>query len=62
MRIWVPLGLAFVVGLSYAYLYQLTALEPAQASSIGLANLAGLILVFVGVIAAGLIIRRANTP
>jgi hypothetical protein len=62
MRLWMPLALACVIGVSYAYLYQLTVLEAQRASSIGIANLAGLSLVFVGVIAAGLILRRANTP
>jgi hypothetical protein len=62
MKLWIPLVLACVIGVSYAYLYQLTALEPQRAYSIGLANFAGLTLVFVGVIAAGLILRRANPP
>jgi len=62
LRLWIPLVLACVLALSYAYLYQLTALEAQRASSVGLANFAGLTLVFVGVIAAGLILRRANQP
>jgi len=62
MRFWVPLALVCVLIVAYAYFYRLTALEAQGASSIGMANMAGLLLVFVGVVAAGLIMRRAAPP
>jgi hypothetical protein len=47
---------------AYLYFYQLTVLEAQGAASVGLANVAGLMMVFVGIVAAGLVLRRASPP
>ena len=62
MRLWVPVTLGCVIVAAYAYFYQLTALEAQGAASVGMANLVGLLIVFVGIVAAGLILRRATPP
>ena len=62
MRLWVPLTVGCVIVAAYAYLYQLTLLEAQGAAAVGMANLAGLLLVFVGIVLAGLILRRASPP
>ncbi len=62
MRRWVPLTLGAVIFVAYAYFYQLTLLETQGALAIGIANLAGIVLVFVGIVAAVLILRRASPP
>jgi hypothetical protein len=62
MRLWVPITLGCVIIAAYVYFYQLTVLETQGAASIGMANLAGLLLVFLGIVAAGLILRRATPP
>ena len=62
MKRWVPLSLACAVVVAYLYFYQLTVLEAQGAASVGLANVAGLMMVFVGIVAAGLVLRRASPP
>ncbi len=62
MRRWIPFTLGCVIVVAYAYLYQLTLLEAQGSAAIGMANLAGLLVVFVGVVAAALILRRASPP
>ena len=62
MRFWLPITLGCVILAAYAYFYQLTVLEARGASSVGLANTAGILVVFVGIIAAGLILRRVAPP
>lgn len=46
--------------LAYAVIYLIGVTETQGASSLGLANSVGLLAVFVGLIAAGLIFRRAT--
>ncbi len=62
MRLWVPLTLGCVIFVAYAFFYQLTILEAQGAAAVGLANLVGIVLVFIGLVAAGLIFRRTNPP
>ena len=51
-----------MIVVAYAYLYQLTVLEAQGAVAVGMANLAGLILVFVGIVLATLVLKRASPP
>ncbi len=60
MELWVPLTLGCVIVVAHVYIYQLTVVETKGAASIGLTNAAGLVLVFLGIVAAGLILRRAG--
>ena len=62
MRLWIPVTLGRLIVLAYAFFYTLSAFEAQGASSFGLANSVGLVAVFVGLIAAGFILRRATPP
>ncbi len=62
MKLWVPLVLGGVILGAYAFFYELTGIEAQGAAAMGFANAAGLALVFFGIIAAGLILRRASPP
>ncbi len=62
MNLWIPLALGGLIFLAYAFFYALSEAEAQGASSVGLANSVGLIAVFVGLIAAGIILRRATPP
>ncbi|HYC12485.1 MAG TPA: hypothetical protein VEC02_07525 [Nitrososphaerales archaeon] len=62
MRVWIPLAFVLFLVIASVALYAVTSAETQRASSVGLANIAGLMLVFVGVIAALLIMRRARPP
>jgi len=62
MRLRVPVALVFVALVVCAYLYWLASSASQAASSVGIANLAGLVLVFAGILAAGLVLRRASPP
>ena len=62
MNVWVPLALGCVIFAAYAYLYQITAIGAEGASSVGMTNYAGLVVVFVGIVVAGLVLRRASPP
>jgi hypothetical protein len=62
MRLWVPLALGGLIVLAYAFLYEISAIESQGAASLGLANSVGLAAVFVGLIAAGFILRRSSPP
>jgi hypothetical protein len=59
MRIWIPVALGGLILGSYAVFYALSTSESQGAASIGVANTVGLLAVFVGLIAAGLLMRRA---
>ena len=59
MRVWVPVALGGLILGTYALFYALSTSEPQGAASIGVANMVGLLVVFVGLIAAGLMMRRA---
>ncbi len=62
MRVWVPIAFAAVTLLAYSLFYLMGSLEAQGASSFGMANTVGLIVVFVGAIAAGILLRRASPP
>jgi len=51
-----------LIVLAYAFFYALTQAETEGANSFGLTNSVGLAAVFVGLIAAGFILRRATPP
>ena len=62
MKLWIPVALGAVIIIAYTFFYTLSVTEPQGATSFDLTNSVGLIVVLVGVIAAGLVIRRANPP
>jgi hypothetical protein len=56
----VPAALCVLVVAAYALFYLITASESEGASALGLTNMVGLIAVFIGLIAAGILFRRAT--
>ena len=62
MKLWIPAALACLIVLAYAFFYLLSATEPQGATSFDIANSVGLVVVLVGVIAAGFVLRRARPP
>jgi len=62
LRLWIPLAFVSIVAVAYAFFYLLTSLEGQGAAPFGLVNTVGLVVVVVGVVAAGLILRRAALP
>ncbi|MDA4121413.1 MAG: hypothetical protein OK404_03290 [Thaumarchaeota archaeon] len=62
MKLWIPIAMAGLIGFAYAFFYFMTSVETQGASSFGLANSVGLAGVVVGLIAAGLVLRRASPP
>ena len=56
MKTWALLALGCVAVVALALLYEF------GTSSVGAANAAGILVVFVGVIAAGVILRRTRPP
>jgi len=60
MKLWVPVAVGALIVAAYAFFYVLSLTEPEGANSFDLANSVGLIVVLVGVIAAGFVIRRAS--
>jgi len=62
MKLWIPVALGGVIVLAYVFFYALSSAEAQGATSIGLANSIGLVAVFIGLIAAGLLLRRATPP
>jgi hypothetical protein len=60
MRPWIPVAIGGMIVVAYAFFYALSAAESQGASSIGIANSVGLVGVFVALIAAGFILRRAT--
>ena len=61
-KLGIPMAVGALVILAYAFFYALSATESEGATSFSIANSVGLVVVFVGVIAAGFVIRRANRP
>ena len=59
MKLWIPVALGGVIVLAYASFYALTSAEAQGATSIGIANSIGLVAVLIGLIAAGLLLRRS---
>lgn len=62
LRRWIPVSLIAAVILAYAIFLVIGTLEQQGASSLSFINLVGFILVILGVIAAGAILRRASPP
>jgi len=62
MKTWVPVALGGMVILAYGLFYLLGTFESQGVSSFGIANMVGLVAVFVGVIGAAVIMRRFNVP
>jgi uncharacterized membrane protein len=62
MKLWIPIAVGAVIVTAYTFFYTLSVTEPYGATSFDLTNSVGLIVVLVGVIAAGFVIRRANPP
>jgi len=62
MKLWVPIAVGAVIILAYTFFYTLSVTESQGDASFNLTNSVGLIVVLVGVIAAGFVIRRANPP
>jgi hypothetical protein len=60
LKLWVPLTIVGLVLIAYAVIYEIGVTEAQGSSSLGFANSVGLIAVFVGLIAAGFIMRRAT--
>jgi uncharacterized membrane protein len=60
MKLWIPIAVGAVIIIAYAFFYVLSVTEPQGAMSFDLTNSVGLVVVLVGVIAAGFVIRRAN--
>jgi hypothetical protein len=60
MKLWIPVALGGVIVLAYAFFYALSSSEAQGATSVGLANSIGLVAVLLGLIGAGLILRRAT--
>jgi hypothetical protein len=62
MKLWVPAAVGVILILAYVFLYAMSSTETQGATSLGLANSVGLVAVIVGVVAAGLLLRRAAPP
>ncbi|MDA4125818.1 MAG: hypothetical protein OK452_01250 [Thaumarchaeota archaeon] len=62
MKLWVPVALGGLIAIAYAFFYELSLAETQGAASFSLANSVGIVAVFVGLIAAGVILRRATPP
>jgi hypothetical protein len=60
MKRWVPVAVGGLIVIAYAFFYALSAAESQGAASIGIANSVGLVGVFVALVAAGFILRRAT--
>ena len=62
MKLWVPVAVGAIVVIAYSFFYTLSITEPEGDLSFNLTNSVGLIVVLVGVVAAGFVIRRASPP
>jgi hypothetical protein len=62
MKMWVIAAFAGVVVLAYLLFFLLDSLESNGSSALGLANAVGLATVVIGILAAGVIMRRTSRP
>ncbi|MBI3840674.1 MAG: hypothetical protein HY297_01760 [Thaumarchaeota archaeon] len=62
MKVWVPVALGGVIAFAYGFFYFLSTVQAQGASAFGITNTVGLAAVFIGLVAAGLILRRATPP
>ncbi|QQG49246.1 MAG: hypothetical protein HY247_02750 [archaeon] len=60
MKVWIPVALGAVITFAYVFFYFLSTVG--GATSFGLVNSVGLAAVFIGLVAAGLLLRRATPP
>jgi hypothetical protein len=60
MRRWIPAAVGGLIVIAYAFFYLLSESEAQTASSLGVVNSIGLAAVVIGLIAAGLILRRGS--
>jgi len=60
LRLRIPIAFAAVILLASSIFYFMKALEARGAAAFGLANALGLLVVFFGVVAAAVILRRAS--
>ena len=60
MKLWVPIAVAGIIIAAYVLFYLITANGSVNSSSFGLVNSVGLASVFVALVGAGLIIKRAK--
>jgi hypothetical protein len=60
MKPWIPIAAGGLILVAYLAIYEIGISETQGASSLGFANSLGLLAVFVGLIAAGFIMRRAT--
>jgi hypothetical protein len=60
MKRWIPVALGGVIVLAYTFFYALTSVETQGATSIGVANSIGLVVVLIGLVSAGLLLKRAT--
>lgn len=61
MKLWIPVAGLTLLVVAYVYFYELSAAEAQGSASIGLANVAGLVAVVVGLVAAGMVMRRGSS-
>ena len=59
MKLWVPIALGGLIAFAYGFFYFIS-VETQGASSFGVANSVGLAGVFIGLIVAGLLVKRAS--
>jgi len=62
LRLWIPLALVIVVVAAYLSFYLIDYTENQGSTAFQLVNDVGIIAVVIGVIAAGLVLRRATPP
>jgi hypothetical protein len=62
LKLWVPAALLVVVAVALAYFYFLALGNAGKGSGLGLANVIGLAGVVVGLVAAGVVMRRFRLP
>ena len=62
MKVWTPVAVVAVIVLAYLFLYAMSSTGAQGATTLGFANSVGLVAVLVGVVAAGLLLRRASPP
>jgi hypothetical protein len=62
VKVWIPVALGSLIAIAYAFFYALSVSESQGVASFGLANSVGIFAVFVGLIAAGIILRRVAPP
>ncbi|MDG6985751.1 MAG: hypothetical protein JRM73_03290 [Nitrososphaerota archaeon] len=60
MKLWIPVAIAVMALVAYAFFYAISSAETQGASSLGIANAVGLLGVVVALFAAGIIFRRAT--